>query len=59
MVLGSTTKLQNQLIIARDLKYLSQKRLNKIVEQITEVHKRINSLIEGPQNNPSYLLLYT
>lgn len=50
MALGSTTELQNQLIIARDLKYLSQIKFNEIMEQVIEVHKLINSLIKSSRN---------
>lgn len=50
MSLGSMTELQNQLIIAKDLGYLSQEKFNKIMEQIVEVHKLINSLIKSSQD---------
>lgn len=50
MAIGSTTELQNQIIIAKDLKYKSQERFNAVMEQITEVHKLINSLIKSSQN---------
>lgn len=50
MSLGSTTELENQLIIAQDLKYLSQEKFIVIIEQLREVHKLINSLIKSSQN---------
>lgn len=50
MSLGSTTELHSQLIIARDLDYLSQDQFVKLMEQITEVHKLINSLIKSSQS---------
>jgi four helix bundle protein len=50
MALGSTTELQSQLMIGKDLKFLSQKEYSLIIEQIIEVHKLINSLIKSSQS---------
>jgi four helix bundle protein len=50
MSLGSTTELHSQLIIARDLSYLSQEEYVKLLDQVTEVHKLVNSLIKSSQN---------
>lgn len=47
IALGSLTELQNQLIIARDLKYLSGKDCDLIYEKSITVHKLINGLIKG------------
>jgi len=41
---GSVTELQNQLVIARDIKYLSKEEFNKIAEQTIIVHKLITGL---------------
>lgn len=50
MALGSTTELQSQLMIGKDLNYLSQEKYNVLMAQITEVHKLLNSLIKSSQN---------
>ena len=43
---GSLTELQNQLLIARDVKYLENKKFIDIAEQTVTVHKLINGLIK-------------
>ncbi len=52
MALGSTTELQNQLLISRDVKYISNEIFQKIAEQTIKVHKIINGL------NKSSRLIY-
>jgi four helix bundle protein len=46
MALGSLTELQNQLLIARDVKYIETKEFLKIAEQAIVVSKIINGLIK-------------
>lgn len=41
---GSLTELQNQLIIARDIKYISKEDFSKIAQQTIVVHKLITGL---------------
>lgn len=41
---GSLTELQNQLVIARDLKYLDKEKFNNIAQQTITVHKLITGL---------------
>jgi four helix bundle protein len=43
---GSNTELQNQLLIARDIKYLSKKHFQDLAEQSVVIHKLINGLIK-------------
>lgn len=50
MSLGSTTELQSQLIIAKDLKYILIDDYNRIIDQVLEVHRLINSLIKSSQD---------
>lgn len=45
--LGSTTEVQNQLLIARDLGYLDKDTFNVLAEQTIVVSKLINRLIKG------------
>lgn len=45
--LGSTTELQNQFIIARDLKYITQGEYEEFSDQSVKVHKIINGLIKN------------
>ena len=47
MSLGSTTELQNQLIIAKDLGYLSKSTFDKLNDQTITVHKLINGIIKS------------
>lgn len=42
---GSTTELQNQLLLARDVGYTPSEDFNKIADQTIYVHKLINGLI--------------
>jgi len=44
MSTGSLTELQNQLVIARDIKYLLTEEFNKIAKQTILVHKLICGL---------------
>ncbi|MCK4524941.1 MAG: four helix bundle protein [Candidatus Andersenbacteria bacterium] len=47
MSLGSLTELQNQLLIARDIDYLSNEEFTKLADQTVEVSKLINGLIRS------------
>lgn len=47
MALGSTTELQNQLLIARDLKYLSNEEFKRLANQTIFIHKLITGLIKS------------
>jgi len=44
---GSTTELQSQLIIAKDLGYVRDKDFDNIFPQSIVVHKLINGLVKG------------
>lgn len=46
MSLGSLTEAQNQIIIAKDLKYISILEYNNIIDQIIIVSKLLNGLIK-------------
>lgn len=50
MALGSTTELQNQLEISKDLLYINSGRYLEIENQAIKVHKIINGLIKGAKN---------
>lgn len=45
--LGSTTELQNQLLIARDIKYIDNRDFLKLSDQTILVHKLTNGLIKS------------
>ncbi len=47
MALGSLTELQNQLLISKDVKYVSNDSFDKIAEQTIIVSKIINGLIKS------------
>lgn len=51
MTLGSTTELQNQLLIARDLNYLENEEFSKIAKKTVSVAKLTNSLITYLKNH--------
>ena len=46
MALGSLTEVQNQLIVARDIGYLSKEEFNKIAETAVIISKITNGLIK-------------
>lgn len=46
MSLGSLTEVQNQLLIARDLKYLSKEKFSNLAEKSVTVSKLLNGLIK-------------
>ncbi|MCL5667196.1 MAG: four helix bundle protein [Patescibacteria group bacterium] len=47
MALGSLTEVQNQLLISRDIKYLSSHNFLEIANQTVKVSKIINGLIKS------------
>ena len=47
MALGSVTELQNQLLVARDLKYIDNQTFHEIAEQTITVGKLVNGLIKS------------
>ena len=47
MALGSSTELQNQLLVSRDVGYITNEKFHEIAEQTVEVNKLINGLIKG------------
>ena len=47
MALGSTTELQNQLLVARDVSYITKEQFTTIAQLTVDVHKLINGLIKG------------
>jgi len=48
--LGSTTELQNQLVISRDLRLLSVKDFDEVAQQTIRQHKLINGLIKSSKS---------
>ena len=47
---GSLTELQNQLLICRDLKYISVEKFKETAELTINVHKLINGLIKSAKS---------
>lgn len=45
--LGSVDELQNQLLVARDVKYLNREIFNSVLHQTIKVHKLVNGLIKS------------
>ena len=50
MAQGSLTELQNQLIISRDISYISDAEFEEVYNQSVKVHKIINGLIRGSKS---------
>lgn len=51
--LGSVTELQNQLLIAKDVDYITKDTFQNIAERTVKVHKIINGLIKSSKNHYS------
>lgn len=47
MALGSLTEIQNQLLVARDLGYITKNEFGQIAQQTVIVNKLINGLIKS------------
>jgi len=50
IALGSLTEIQNQLLIAKDINYISEDEFNKLAEQTVELSKITNGLIKASRN---------
>ncbi|HVZ67355.1 MAG TPA: four helix bundle protein [Patescibacteria group bacterium] len=50
MSLGSTTELQNQLLIAKDLGYMTPEKFRILAEKTVIVHKLLNGLIKSAED---------
>lgn len=46
MALGSLTEIQNQLLIARDINYITKDEFSEVAEQTVDVSKITNGLIK-------------
>jgi len=46
MALGSLTEIQNQLLVARDIGYITKEEFDKIAEQTVTISKLTNGLIK-------------
>lgn len=46
MALGSLTEIQNQLLVAKDISYITEEKFNKIAEESVIVNKITNGLIK-------------
>ena len=51
--LGSITELQNQLLIAKDVGFISKKIFDEIAAQSIKVHKIVNGLIKSSKAHNS------
>ncbi|PJC27896.1 four helix bundle protein [Candidatus Shapirobacteria bacterium CG_4_9_14_0_2_um_filter_39_11] len=47
MAQGSLSELENQILISKDIGYISEEMCNRFMEQSIEVQKIINGLIKG------------
>lgn len=53
MALGSTTELQNQLLVARDVGYIDMEVFKSVAEQSVVVNKLLNGLIKASKTHAS------
>ena len=51
--LGSTTELQSQIMIARDVGFIDDNTYDEIITRIVIVHKLLNGLIKSSKNHDS------
>lgn len=51
MALGSLTELQNQMLVARDVAYISQDEFYICAEQSVRVSKLLNGLLKSAKNH--------
>ncbi len=54
MARGSSTELQNQLILGRDLNYINEEKFKEVFKQSVIVNKLINGLIKATRKLDSY-----
>jgi four helix bundle protein len=54
MALGSLTELQNQILIARDIKYINQKVADELEGLSITVHKLLNGLIKATRQKTTH-----
>ena len=52
MALGSLTEMQNQLIISKDLSYMSESRFDELMKHVIVVNKLINGMIKSAKVMP-------
>ena len=53
MAQGSVTELQNQLLVSRDVRYITNEKFQEIAQQSVKVHKITNGLIKGARTHYS------
>lgn len=53
MALGSLTEIQSQLLVARDLGYVTRKLFDVIAHQSVNTHKMLNGLIKSSKRHDS------
>jgi four helix bundle protein len=51
IALGSVTGLQSQLLVAKDIQYISKQEFKQIADKTVEINKMINGLIKSNNNN--------
>jgi len=51
MALGSAHELESQLIVSKDLNYLSESRLDELTSELTEIQKMLVALIKKLRKN--------
>lgn len=51
IALGSVTELQNQLLVAKDIQYISREKFDQIAPKTVKIHKMINGLIKNNKNS--------
>jgi len=47
IALGSTTELQNQLIVGKDIGIVSKEKYQQVSERLIRIHKMLNALVKS------------
>lgn len=52
IALGSLREIQNQLLVARDLDYITKENFKQLAEQTVQLSKMTNALVKYTRNKP-------
>lgn len=52
IALGSLREIQNQLLVARDLDYMTNENFKQLAEQMVQLSKMTNALVKYTRNRP-------
>ena len=53
MALGSTNEVETQLLISKNLKYISEEQYNSLIDKLSGIQKQLTGLIANIRRQPS------